>query len=50
MRIAKERGIDVSSLVGEEYKPLKDIVNEEKKQRFLETLDKFESDDEAVAI
>ena len=50
MRIAKERGIDVTQLVGEEYKPLKDIVNEEKKQRFLDTLDKFDSDDETVAI
>jgi peptide subunit release factor RF-3 len=31
LRIAKERGIDVTTLVGEEYKPLKEIVNEEKK-------------------
>jgi hypothetical protein len=31
LRIAKEKGIDVSHVVGEEYKPLKDIVNEEKK-------------------
>jgi len=49
LRIAKERGIDVSTLVGEEYKPLKEVVNEEKKQKFLDTLDKFDSDEEGLA-
>ena len=47
MRIAREKGIDISQVLGEEYKPLKDIVNEEKKQKFLDDLDNnFYSDDE----
>ena len=39
LRIAKEKNIDVSQVIGEEYKPLKEIVNDEKKQKFLEELD-----------
>jgi hypothetical protein len=31
MRIAKQRGVDVSKLVGDEYKELKDIFIEEKR-------------------
>ena len=46
LRIAREKGIDISSVIGEEYKPLKDIVNEEKKQKFLDDLDNFNSDEE----
>lgn len=49
-RIAKEKGIDVGNVIGEEYKPLKDMVNEEKKQKFLDNLEKFFSDDDDPAI
>jgi hypothetical protein len=40
LRIAKEKGIDISKLVGDEYQPLKNIVNEEKRAKFMEDLDK----------
>ncbi len=40
LRIAREKGIDVAKLVGDEYQPLKDLVNEERRQRFMEELDK----------
>lgn len=47
LRIVKEKGIDVSQVIAESYKPLKDIINEEKKQKFLDELDgNFFSDDE----
>ena len=40
MRIAKEKGIDIARLVGDEYQPLKEIVSEERRIKFLEDLDK----------
>ena len=40
LRIAREKGIDVAKLVGDEYQPLKDLVNEERRQKFMEELDK----------
>ncbi len=40
LRIAREKGIDVARLVGDEYQPLKEIVSEERRIKFLEDLDK----------
>lgn len=40
MRIAREKGIDIARLVGDEYQPLKEIVSEERRIKFLEDLDK----------
>ena len=40
MRIAREKKIDVTRLVGDEYQPLKEIVSEERRVKFLEDLDK----------
>jgi hypothetical protein len=40
LRIAREKKIDVTRLVGDEYLPLKDIVSEERRVKFLEDLDK----------
>ncbi len=31
LRIAKEKGIDVMKLIGDEYSQLKDMVNEERR-------------------
>lgn len=31
LRIAREKGIDVTKLVGDEYQPLKEMVNEERR-------------------
>ena len=39
LRIAKEKGIDVMKLIGDEYSQLKDMVNEERRQKFMEELD-----------
>ncbi len=39
LRIARERGIDVPNLLGEEYKLLKEEVIEENRRKFLEDLD-----------
>lgn len=40
LRIAREKGIDITKLVGDEYKPLKNIVNQERRDKFMEELDK----------
>ncbi len=40
LRIAREKGIAIERLVGDEYKPLKEVVNEERRQKFMEELDK----------
>ena len=40
LRIAREKKIDVTRLVGDEYTPLKEIVSEERRLKFLEDLDK----------
>ncbi len=40
LRIAREKGIDITKLVGEEYQPLKTIVNDERRQKFMEDLEK----------
>jgi hypothetical protein len=40
MRIAREKGIDIARLVGDEYQPLKEIESEERRIKFLEDLDK----------
>jgi hypothetical protein len=45
MRIAKERGIDVSKLIGEEYKPLKEVAKDSSRQQFLDNLENFFEDD-----
>lgn len=39
LRIAREKKIDVTRLVGDEYQPLKEIVSEERRLKFLEELD-----------
>lgn len=39
LRIAREKGIDISKLIGDEYKPLKSIVQEERRQKFMEELE-----------
>ena len=36
LRIARAKGIDVTQVIGEEYKPLKALVEDELKQKFLD--------------
>ena len=40
LRIAREKGIDVSRLIGDEYQPLKEIVSDERRAKFMEDIDK----------
>lgn len=40
LRIAREKGIDIGRLIGDEYQPLKDIVQEERRNKYMEELDK----------
>ncbi len=40
IRIAREKGIDITRLIGDEYKPLKDIVSEERRAKFMEDIEK----------
>ncbi len=40
MRIAREKAINIVQLVGDEYQPLKDIVAEENRQKFMDEIDK----------
>jgi hypothetical protein len=44
-RIAKTRGIDINKLIGEEYKPLKEVAKDEHRQQFLDNLNNFFDDD-----
>ena len=46
LRIVQKLNINVNKIVSEDYKPLKDIVNEEQRLKFLEDLEKtFDSHD-----
>ena len=40
LRIAREKGIDVTRLIGDEYQPLKDIVAQERRAKFMEDIEK----------
>ncbi len=40
LRIAREKGIDVTKLIGDEYLPLKEIVSDERRAKFMEDIDK----------
>jgi len=40
LRIAREKGIDVTKLIGDEYRPLKDIVEEERRAKFMEDIER----------
>ena len=40
LRIAREKGIDITRLIGDEYKPLKDVVSEERRAKFMEDIEK----------
>jgi hypothetical protein len=47
LRIVEQTGLDVNRLVSEDYKELKQTVNEDKRQKFLEDLERtFDSDNE----
>lgn len=40
MRIAREKGIDVTKLIGDEYKPLKHIVEAERREKFMQDIER----------
>ena len=40
LRIAREKGINITRLIGDEYKPLKDVVSEERRAKFMEDIEK----------
>ncbi len=45
MRIAKARGIDIDKIIGEEYKPLKEVSKGERRQELFDKLDNFFDDE-----
>lgn len=46
MRIARHKGIDIQTLVGEEFKPAKKLARDEHRQKIMDSLFDFDSNDE----
>jgi hypothetical protein len=40
LRIAREKGIDVMRLIGDEYQPLKDSVGRERMEKYMEDIER----------
>ena len=45
LRMARQRGIDVQKLIGDEYKQVKVDDRDERRQQIMETLDDYFSPD-----